>query len=167
MSKLVVASANYLLDVLLESICEKLQLTSTQFTSAGSRYKAIGNWLNAPDKRSVQLWKRWRDIEFQDRNDLAPTSIILACLVSSATSRCDNDGTVHPSIRLVRLLAARPNEQATRQYREEPPVRIERCPRKHCSVKPTVDCLAARFREQKAGVACSLVGIVRTLRVNL
>jgi hypothetical protein len=31
-------------------------------------------------KRAVQLWKRWRDIEFQDRKDLEPPSIILTTL---------------------------------------------------------------------------------------
>jgi hypothetical protein len=45
MSKLVVASANHQLDVLLEIVCVKLQLTSTQFGLAENRYHSVGDWL--------------------------------------------------------------------------------------------------------------------------
>lgn len=47
MSPLVVASANHQLDVLLEIVCVKLQLTNTQFETAESRYHTIGDWLLA------------------------------------------------------------------------------------------------------------------------
>jgi hypothetical protein len=45
MSKLVVASANHQLDILLEIVCVKLQLTKTQFGLAESRYHSVGDWL--------------------------------------------------------------------------------------------------------------------------
>ena len=49
MHKLVTASANHQLDVLLEIVCVKLQLTKTQFDTADGRYHTIGDWLLAPE----------------------------------------------------------------------------------------------------------------------
>jgi hypothetical protein len=49
MSKLVVASSNPQLDILLEIVCVKLQLSDTQFNTAESRYHSIGDWLLALD----------------------------------------------------------------------------------------------------------------------
>lgn len=47
MGKLVTASANRQLDLLLEIVCVKLQLSQTQFELAEERYHAIGDWLLA------------------------------------------------------------------------------------------------------------------------
>ncbi len=56
MTKLVVASANHQLDVLLEIVCVKLQLSRTQFETAESRYHTIGEWLLA-EKSDIRQYQ--------------------------------------------------------------------------------------------------------------
>lgn len=56
MPKFAVASTNGQLDVLLEIVCFKLQLTKTQFDTAESRYHTIGHWLLAPGS-AIRKWK--------------------------------------------------------------------------------------------------------------
>ncbi len=43
--KIVTASQNHHLDVLLELICARIQLTDTQYRSANEHYRAISDWL--------------------------------------------------------------------------------------------------------------------------
>src|SRR5262245_35407159 len=37
------------LDDILSQLCETLQLTATQYRSAVERYRAVGDWLDAPE----------------------------------------------------------------------------------------------------------------------